>query len=328
MSKVVFFTDENKIGEAFEYFNLKGFANKKIPFKLHMGEKGNKYFPRVETVQKVVRILKEKNIEPFLFDTTVAYHAKRHTKQGYYKLAKLHGFSKENIGCDVVIDDKGVPVKIKGRDYEVAEHLHKSSHIFAFSHVKGHIATGFGGAIKNFGMGGVTKETKSSMHHGSRPVFQKDKCTYCGICAEVCPFNAITVKENMWKYNLNRCFGCGVCVENCKNQALEHKDAEIQYFLACAAKACLQDKNVFYFNDVNRIARGCDCDPGAGPIICPDIGYLVSDDIVAIDKASLDLIDEIKPGVFKKFNHVNPEKQILYCEELGLGSLKYELIEI
>ena len=328
MKKVVFFTDENKIGEALDNFNLKEFANKKIPFKLHMGEKSNKYFPKTETVKKVVKALQKRKIEPFLFDTTVSYQGMRHTKEGYYELAKLHGFTKENIGCDVVIDDKGIHVKIESRDYEVAEHLYKSSHIFAFSHVKGHNATGFGGAIKNFGMGCVTNETKRKMHHGSRPLFQKDKCTYCGVCAEVCPFNAINVKEDNWYQSIDKCFGCGVCVENCTNQALSHKDADIQFVLACAAKACLQNKNVIYFNDVNRIARFCDCDPEAGPVICPDIGYLVSDDPVAIDKASLDLINKIKPDIFEKVNHINPMKQIKFGEEIGLGSSSYQLIEL
>jgi hypothetical protein len=328
MKKVVFFTDENKIGEVFDNFNLKGFTNKRIPFKLHMGEKGNKYFPKTETVKKVVKALQKRKIKPFLFDTTTAYHSMRYTKEGYYELAELHGFTKKNIKCDVVIDDKGIPVKIEGRDYEVANQLYKSSHIFAFSHVKGHIQTGFGGAIKNFGMGGVTKETKNMMHHGSRPMFQKDKCIYCGICAEVCPFNAITVIENIWNQDINKCFGCGVCIDNCKNQSLSYKDADIQFVIACAAKACIQDKNVIYFNDVNRIARFCDCDPEAGPVICPDIGYLVSDDPVAIDKASLDLIYDVKPCVFEKINKVNPFKQIKFSEEIGLGSTSYQLIEL
>ena len=328
MKKVVFFSDENKIGEALDNFNLKGFVNKKIPFKLHMGEKNNKYFPKTEIVKKVILALKERKIKPFLFDTTVAYNGMRHTKKGYYELAKIHGFSKKNIGCNVVIDGKGILVKIEGRDYEVAEHLYKSFNFFTFSHVKGHNATGFGGAIKNLGMGGVTKETKLKMHHGSRPTFQKDKCTYCGICAEVCPFNAINVKKNIWNQNLNKCYGCGVCVENCKNKGLIYKEADIQFALACAAKACLQDKNVIYFNDVNRISRSCDCDPKAGPLISPDIGYLISDDPVAIDKASLDLIYEIKPNIFEKINKVNPFKQIKYGEKIGLGSSLYQLIEL
>jgi uncharacterized Fe-S center protein len=252
----------------------------------------------------------------------------RHSKTGYLKLAQTHGFTKKKIGCNVVIDDLGIPFTIENREYEVAEHLADSTHIFALSHVKGHVATGMGGAIKNFGMGGVTKETKIRMHHGSRPIFLKDACNYCGLCAEICPFNAIKVEENIWKQNMKKCFGCGVCVDACKSNAMDYEDADIQYVLACSTKACVQDKNVIYLNEVKRIAKSCDCDPFAGPVICPDIGYLISDDPVAIDKASLDLIHDVRPDVFEKENHISPFKQIKYGEEIGLGSSSYELIKL
>jgi uncharacterized Fe-S center protein len=238
----------------------------------------------------------------------------------------MHGFKK--LDCDVVIDDNGKNVKVEGRNFEVGEHIYDSSHIFALSHVKGHVATGMGGAIKNFGMGGVTKENKRIIHHASRPLFNKDKCNYCGICSEVCPFEAISVNGKKWRISKRKCFGCGVCVENCKEQAITNEDKDFSYLLACAAKACVQNKKVIYLNDVNRIARSCDCDPLAGPIICPDIGYLVSDDIVAIDKASIDLVNNVKKDVFKEYNKVNPEKQIKYGEEIGLGTSSYQLIEI
>jgi len=300
MSNVIFFTDLEKFHDALAYFNIESFAGKKVPVKLHMGELKNKYFPKPEFVKHVIDELKMAHVEPYLFDTTVAYTGLRHSKTGYRKLAKIHGFTMKKVGCDVVIDDKGVPITVENREYEVAEHLVESTHIFALSHIKGHVATGMGGAIKNFGMGGVTKETKIQMHHGSRPIYQKDACTYCGACAEVCPFNALKVKENSWKQNMKSCFGCGVCVDACKSDALTYKDADFQYVLACAAKACVQDKNVIYLNEIKRIARSCDCDPFAGPVICPDIGYLVSDDPVAIDKASLDLVNDVKKDVFEK----------------------------
>jgi uncharacterized protein len=183
-----------------------------------------------------------------------------------------------------------------------------------------------GGAIKNFGMGGVTKETKIKIHQGSRPVYKKDACTFCGVCAEVCPFDALEVKKDTWRYKEQACFGCGICVDACKSKSLQNKDADMQYLLACSAKACVLDKTVVYLNELKRIAKGCDCDPNAGPVICPDIGYLVSDDPVAIDKASLDLIHDVKPDVFKKVNKVDPLKQIKYGEEIGLGSSSYDLI--
>ena len=326
--KVVHFTQLEKLKETLEYFNIQDFKDKKTLIKLHMGEIKNKYFPKPEFVKQVIDVLKIYNVDPFLFDTTVAYPGLRHYKKGYYKLARIHGFTKKNIGCNVVIDDSGKNIEIEGRSFEVADHIINSTYIFAISHVKGHVATGMGGVIKNFGMGGVTKETKRTMHHKSRPVYQKDKCTYCGICAEVCPFNAITVKNDEWKQNMNKCFGCGVCVDACKNEALVYKDTDLQYLLACACKACIQNKKVIYLNELKRIAKSCDCDPFAGPIICPDIGYLLSDDPVAIDKASIDLIYKIKPDIFEKENHINPIKQIKYAEEIRLGSSSYKLIEI
>ena len=326
MSKVIFFTDENKLHAALKQFDIKSFSGKQVPVKLHMGEMKNKYFLKPAFVKLVVDELKKIKADPHLFDTTVAYTGERHYVSEYQQLARIHGFTMKRVGCDVIIDDSGVLTTVENRDYEVAWHLANSTHIFAITHVKGHVATGMGGAIKNFGMGGVTKETKRRMHHGSRPVYQKDKCTYCGVCAELCPFQAINVRKDKWKQNMSSCFGCGVCVDACKEHALTNKDADLQYVLACAAKACVQDKNVLYLNELKRISKSCDCDPFADPIICPDIGYLVSDDPVAIDKASLDLINDVKPDVFEKENHISPLKQIKFGEEIGLGSASYKLI--
>ncbi len=328
-TKVVFFKDENKLKNALDSFDIKEFENQKFPLKIHMGEIKNKYFPRPEFVKKVVEVLHSYNAEPYLFDTTVAYNALRKSKTGYEKLAKIHGFSKKKIGCEIIIDDSGKNITVDKRDYEVADHIFKSDYIFSFSHVKGHNATGMGGTIKNFGMGGVTKETKRRMHHGSRPEHKVDECTYCGVCAEVCPFGDIKVDKDKekWSHNKN-CFGCGVCVNICEHDALDFQDADLQYVLACAAKACLENKKVIFLNDVNRIAKLCDCHPNPGPIICPDIGYLISDDPVAIDQASLDLIHQKKPDIFQKENNVDPSKQLQYGEEIGLGSRSYELVEI
>ena len=328
MKKVFFFKDINMLYDVLSNFNIQSFSNKTVPLKLHMGEMKNKYFVKPDMVKHVVDVLKKFDVKPFLFDTTVAYQAPRHYKKGYEKIAGINGFSNKKIGCDVVIDDKGFNVTIGNHDYEVAEHIYRSSHIFGLSHVKGHISTGMGGAIKNFGMGGVTKETKKEIHDGSSPVYNVDNCNYCGVCAEVCPFNALEVTKNKWKQNTGKCFGCGVCVNNCKENALSFSDIDLQHNIATAAKAVVQNKNAIYLNELKRISKNCDCVPNGGPIICPDIGYLVSDDLVAADKASLDLIHSVKPDVFEKENSINPIKQIEYGEEIGLGSSSYELIRI
>jgi hypothetical protein len=328
MKKVVFFTDITKINDALENFKLDSFSGKTVPIKLHMGETGNRYFLKPELAKIVVDALKSVNAKPFLYDTKVAYPGLRGTKKGYEKVAKIHGFTKKRIGCEVIIDDTGKMVNIEGREFEVGKHIIESSHIFGLTHVKGHIQSGMGGAIKNFGMGCVTKETKRQIHHGSRPVYNKDKCTFCGDCAEVCPFGAINVKKDSWKICNRKCFGCGVCVDVCKTDAIINKDANFQYLLSCSAKACVQDKNVLYLNELKRIAKSCDCDPTKNKIICPDVGYIVSDDIVSIDNASLDLINNIKENIFEKENKVSPKKQVEFGEEIGLGSSSYQLIEI
>lgn len=328
MKKVVFFTDPKKLNNALEYFNIQSFSKKSIPVKLHMGEIKNKHFLKPDLAKVIIDALKNVNADPYLYDTTVAYPGPRSMKKGYEQLAKIHGFTKKKVGCNVIIDDSGTMVKINGRDYEVADHIFKATHIFGLTHLKGHIQSGMGGAIKNFGMGCVTKETKRSIHHGSKPVFQKDACTYCGVCAELCPFNAINVNNNKWSYSNSKCFGCGICVDSCESKALIYRDADFQLLLASSAKACVQNKNVIYLNELKRIAKSCDCDPTYNPIICPDIGYLVSDDIVAIDKASLDLINDVKGNIFEKKNKVNPYKQIDFGEEIDLGSPSYQLIEL
>ena len=329
VSKVLFFQDITVFSDAVKQFDISIFSNHRVPVKLHMGELKNKYFVKPSVVKPVISVLKEHNISPFLLDSTVAYHAKRHTIEGYLEVATHHGFTEECIGCPIIIDDRGKPVTLNNQTYEVIEHLSMADYIFAISHVKGHVASGMGGAIKNFGMGGVTKETKQRIHHWSRPFFHDSLCSQCGICASVCPFDAITVDHSKkWEQDMRKCFGCGVCVENCSEEALVYDVMHFQQGLAEAAYACLKDKHGFYLNVVKDIADSCDCDPTAKSILCPDIGFLLSDDPVAVDQASLDLIHAQKPDVFFKEHHVDPQQQIEFAETLGLGHQRYKLIEL
>jgi len=328
MNKVVFFKDVEKLSKALNYFDMSAYKDESVMMKLHMGEVKNKFFIRPSFVREVVQELLQIGASPFLYDTTVLYNSPRKLVSGYKKVASLHGFNKREIGCPVEIDDKGIDVEIKGINFEVGKTLHNQSFIICLSHVKGHIATGMGGAIKNFGMGGVTQKTKKMIHDGSKPVFEKDACKYCGLCAEVCPFEAIKVGNDSWNVNPHSCFGCGVCVENCSHDALSFVKDNIQYLLACSTKACVEKKNVLYINDINRISDSCDCDSYAKNIICKDIGYCISSDPVAVDHASLKLIDEVKKDVFLKTHNIDPFKQIRFGEQIGLGSTEYELIKL
>ena len=319
MAKVYFFTEVGKLPGALDLLDIGDFRGVKVPIKLHMGEQGNEYYISPSIVKLVVEKLKDAGAAPFLFDTTVAYRAPRSTRYGYKMVAYKHGFSKDKMGCEVVIGEEGVEVIEGGYSFEVAKEIHESTHLVVISHVKGHVLSGFGGAIKNLGMGGVTRRTKRLIHCGSMPRFCLDKCDLCGICAEVCPPHAIII-DSAWRYNSSACVGCGKCVSVCPKGALSYKVMDFQRGLALAAKACIWGKRVIYINALVDISRSCDCESNPGPIICPDIGYLASNELVAIDRASLDIIEEVKPGIFKETHLVDSSKQVKYAQEIGFGS--------
>ena len=325
-ARVYFFTAEDKLHAALEQVGIGDFAGKRVPVKLHMGETGNRYFISPSFVKLVVEKLKAVGAEPFLFDTTVAYPGDRATVDGHRKVASRHGFGKDRMGCEVVIGDKGIAVAESGQTFDVAREIHQSTHLVVISHVKGHIQTGFGGAIKNLGMGGVTRETKRKIHLMCVPILSREMCDLCGMCAEACPFDAITLDPE-WRRSKTKCMGCGKCVSVCNIGALRYNVMDLQRALALSARACVWGKRALYVNSVVNISRNCDCDAHAGPIICPDIGYLASGSLAAVDRASLDLIDSVKPGVFEKVNGVDPAKQIRYAEEIGFSS-DYELIRL
>jgi len=324
MTNVYFFNDIEKLPKALDTLNINDFSNHMVPIKLHMGELGNTYFIPPSFVKLVIDKLKKVGAEPYLYDTTVAYNAPRSTIYGYHMVAHKHGFFKEKTGCDVVIGDKGTEVNEGGYSFEVAREIYESSHIVVISHAKGHVLTGFGGAIKNLGMGGVTRRMKRIIHDWGMPRYCSEECDLCGICAEVCPPHAIIVDSD-WRFDNLACVGCGKCVSICPRDALRYRVMDLQKGLSLAAKACIWGKKAIYINAIVNITRSCDCETNPGPIICPDIGYLVSVDPAAIDRASLDLIEGVKPGIFEETHKVDPYKQVEYAQKLGFDSY-YEML--
>ncbi len=326
MAEVYFFTEVGKLLSALDLLGIEDFRGVKVLIKLHMGEPGNRYYISPSIVKLTVGQLKDIGAEPFLFDTTVAYPGPRSTRNGYKRVAYRHGFGEDKMGCKVVIGEEGVEVVEGGHSFEVAKEIYESTHLVVMSHVKGHVQAGFGGAIKNLGMGGVTKGMKRIIHSMSMPRFWAGKCDLCGSCAEVCPSHAITIDSN-WRYDSIACAGCGKCVSACPTGALSYKIMDLQKGLALAAKACIWGKRVLYINALVNITCSCDCDPHPDPIICPDIGYLASNELAAIDRASLELINKVKPRVLEETNQIDPTKQVQYAQEIGLmGS--YKLVKL
>jgi hypothetical protein len=286
MSKVAFISKNKleKLLEVMRKFDLERFSGKDVLVKLHMGERGNNWYVKPKYVKIVADELKKIKAKPFLFDTIVIYRGSRDSKEKYMEVVKEHGFDK--IGYEVVIGDEGKLVKMSESGieftYEIANELYNAKNIVAISHAKGHILTGFGGAIKNFGMGGVSKKTKFDMHSAS-------------------------VKK--------------------KILSLDRTKISFNEILALGAKACLDKKNVIYINFLMDITKNCDCDANALPIICEDIGVLVSNDPVAIDTASVDLIERHMGKTFKDSLGNDARTHIRFAEEIGMGTTDYELVK-
>ena len=241
MAEVYFFTQAEKLPNALDLLGIEDFRGVRVPIKLHMGEPGNRYYISPSIVKLTVGKLKDIGAKPFLFDTTVAYPGPRSTRDGYKRVAYRHGFGDDKMGCEVVIGEEGVKVVECGHSFEVAKDIHENTHLVVMSHVKGHIQAGFGGAIKNLGMGGVTKGTKRIIHRMSTPRRSAEKCDLCGSCAEACPFHAITVDSD-WRYDSRACQGCSTCVSVCPSGALSYEIMDMQKGLALAAKACIWGK--------------------------------------------------------------------------------------
>lgn len=285
----------------------------KVVIKLHMGEAGNTTHVTPEDVRVIFEKIKANGGEPFLFDTTTLYQHKRYTREDYLQVAKDHGFG----DFPVVIGSDDDVETIHG--YGIPKELFEADAMLVLSHGKGHIITGFGGAIKNIGMGCVNKEGKRRIHTPDRPKHVSEKCARCGACIEACTDKLIRMNDDgNIKVNYLDCSGCGSCVKACNLEAMikDPDSLEISFReFAIASKAALSGfskEKVFYINVLKKITERCDCASDPGKIVCPDIGYLSDTDPIRIDAESIRLIKERKPdaldfGVWNLFEKASRE---------------------
>ena len=208
--------------------------------------------------------------------------------------------------------------------------------IIAISHFKGHMMTGFGGALKNIGMGCASRQGKLQQHSDVSPRSSSKNCTGCAECLKDCPVEAITMVNKKSVVDSSKCIGCAACIAKCKFEAMdvewESGAGNIQEKMVEYAKAALlgKEKKRGFINFAIKITKECDCLAKDDPRISPDIGILVSNDPVSIDKASLDLvIRACGKDIFKEAHPLRDGfRQLGHASDIGLGSLDYELIEI
>ena len=315
----------------------------KVALKMHFGEEGNTGFIKPDYIRSICDSVRDKTIRAFLSDTNTLYRGRRLNSEDHLKLANEHGFSKNSMGIEVIIPDdtkkentRSIPINQKNiKTAKLAALFIESDAIVAISHFKGHILTGFGGAIKNIGMGCATREGKLAQQCDLSPIVDVEKCTGCAECEKICPTEAIHLENNKSCIDISKCIGCASCIAVCPTTAMfidfeaGHKVQEKMVEYAYAVLQNKKDQTVF-LNFAVKINKECDCWSLENPRIAPDTGILASFDPVSIDKASFDLVNQIcHKDIFKE---AHPDydgiKHLEYAQSLNLGNLDYELISL
>lgn len=326
-----------------------------VAIKLHFGERGNTGFVSPIYVREVVRLIKELGGKPFLTDSNTLYSGMRANAADHIQCAIQNGFSWATVEAPIIIADglhghDALDVRIDGKHFEsvrIGSAAVEADAIVVISHVKGHGEAGFGGAVKNVGMGLGCRSAKQRMHSDVKPRVTFDKCTKCQRCLQWCPVSCITMSEahnNKAYIHKNQCIGCGECVAACAYGAIainwETEPAALQEKMVEHAAGVLRSKKdkMMYLSFLTNITPECDCWSFSDAPIVPDIGLLASRDMVAIDQAAYDLItdalgnahsrgDGLEAGQdkFKAIHGIDGSIVMSYGEEFGLGTRNYAL---
>lgn len=315
----------------------------KVAVKMHFGEEGNTGFVKPEYLSIICDKVSAQGASSFISDTNTLYRGRRTNSVDHLALAHEHGFTSQATGAEIIVPEDNkkdifeVPINQKFiKVAKVARIFVDADALVGVSHFKGHIMTGFGGALKNIGMGCAAREGKLQQHSEVSPVVYQDKCTGCGECEKNCPVDAITIQNNKSVIDGAKCIGCATCIAVCPVSAIDvpwgSGAATIQEKMIEYASAVLKSKKgkTGFISFAIKITKECDCLAKDDPRIVPDIGILASTDPVSIDQASLDLVN--KASGKDIFQDLHPQrdgtKQLKYAHKLGLGNLDYELVEL
>lgn len=327
-----------------------------VAVKLHFGERGNTGFVQPVFVREVVARIRKHGGKPFLTDANTLYSGMRANAVEHIQCAIQNGFSYATVEAPIIIADgldgsDALDVRVDGRHFEtvrIGAAAVRADAMVVITHVKGHEATGFGGALKNVGMGLGCRSAKQRMHADFRPEVSAEACTACGRCVQRCPVGAISIgPDRVAVVDREVCYGCGECVAACPFQAIatqwETNPRSIQEKIVEHVKGALDGKDgkVVYVSFVTAVSPDCDCWDFSDAPIVGDIGVLASTDIVAIDRAAYDLVTaatglpgsrgEGLPAGTDKFTAVtgvDGTAAMVYAEEMGLGTTDYELVTL
>lgn len=313
-----------------------------VAVKVHVGEKGNRTHVPARYVRPVVEGVRKRGGKPFLTDTNTLYRGMRSDAVDHMALAEEHGFSLREAGAPFMVADgllghREIEVEIGGQLYDkvaVAGVLADVQAIMAISHLTGHPLTGFGGTLKNLGMGFSSRKGKLSQHSKMPPRVDREKCKGCGTCARWCPVGAIDMKGKVADIDRERCISCGECLAVCRFGAVvfdwDQGSEVLQRRMVEHAFGAVKGRKAGYMLFLTSVTKGCDCFNDPGEPLFQDLGILASKDPVALDQAGLDLVEGEtgKPLSEWAYPQVDPNVQLEHAEKMGMGSREYELREV
>ena len=302
-------------------------------------------------------VVKELGGKPFLTDCNTLYVGGRKNALDHLESAYENGFSPFSTGCHVIIADglKGTDetlVPVEGGEYvkeaKIGQAVMDADVFISLAHFKGHEATGFGGTLKNIGMGCGSRAGKMEQHSAGKPHVNQENCIGCRQCSKICAHDAITITDRKASIDHNKCVGCGRCIGVCPRDAVEPASDESNDILnkkiAEYTKAVVQGRPCFYINMVIDVSPYCDCHAENDAAIVPDVGFFASFDPVALDMACADAVNRqpvISNSVLGDHQHihegdhfhkVSPDTDwivaIEHAEKLGLGTREYEIVEV
>lgn len=334
------------------------FENKYVAIKMHFGEPGNLAYLRPNYAKTVADVVKELGGKPFLTDCNTLYVGGRKNALDHIDSAYENGFSPFSTGCHVLIGDglKGtddVLVPVEGGTYvkeaKIGRAIMDADVFITLTHFKGHEQAGFGGCLKNIGMGCGSRAGKMEMHSAGKPFVKEKYCIGCGACTRICAHEAAIVTEKKAYIDQNKCVGCGRCIGVCPKDAVKAANDEAFDVLNCKiaeySKAVVDGRPQFHISLVVDVSPFCDCHGENDVAIVPDVGMFASFDPVAIDVACADAVNAQQPAkgslldeCCREHDHhdhfttigpnTNWKTAIEHGVKIGLGNDQYELIEV
>lgn len=325
----VFFSKQINIEAVLDKIFFDNIKGQTIGIKVHFGERGCTTFVPAKHVRRVCEYVRKRGGEPVLIETNVLYRGERTKDKSHRRLAKEHGFDFAEIDIlDGKMGEHSVQYPVGLKHYTGASlggNLKKYDKIIVVSHFKGHILTGFGGAIKNLGMGLASRGGKLKIHASRPPKFNFITCDKCGTCVENCQGDAITLG---WfpKADKNKCESCGMCIAICPKKSvrtpwLSSSFRTVTERIVEYAYAVTRQHELIYLNFAINMTRNCDCVNHEQKVIAPDAGLFGSRDILAVETAT-------REAVNKKRQVYRGDRQLAYARKTRIGDPEYKIVEV